>query len=95
MDALKTPLSTLFACCVLHLYTRIGAPTINVLPRAHLSFHLCPGAHGGSPLSSRPEPKSTLAIISLHLGQASLLASLSSEEHQLLPTQAFPDPPVR
>ena len=73
MDALKIPLSTLLGYCVFHVYTGVGAPAISVLPRAHLSFHLCPGAHGSSPLSSRPELKSTLAVISLHLGQASLL----------------------
>ena len=55
------------------LYTGAGAPRINVSSRAHQSLHLCPGAHSGSHLSSRPAAKFALAVVSLHLGQASLL----------------------
>ena len=92
MGALKIPLSTLFGYCVFHVYTGVGAPTINVLARTRPSFHLCPGAHSGSPLSSRLEPKSTLAIIFLHLGQASLLPPSPLKSINSFPLRTFLSP---
>ena len=92
MGALKITLSSLFGYCVFRVYTGVGAPTINVLPCAHPSFHLCPGAHGGSPLSSRLEPKSTLAIIFLHLDKASLLPPSPLKSINSFPLRTFLSP---